>query len=113
MDVPDEVLRRSYDDLNEVNKQLVMVAIACAKVLDSLSSSPKVKEELYQYGVVPLMLRFLRSKHIRLIVPTMGAVQQCADLVFNPNFLLITININCINYNNYYFFVVYFNLYKN
>jgi len=87
MDIPDEILRRSYDDLNEVNKELVRVAIGSAKVLDSLSSSPKIKEELYQHGVVPLMLRFLRSKHNQLIISMTGAVQQCADLVFNPNFL--------------------------
>lgn len=82
MDVPDEVLRRPYDELSEANKELMTVAIGCAKVLDSLSSSPKIKEELRKYGVVRLMSRFLRSKHTQLIVPTMGVVQQCADLVY-------------------------------
>ncbi|TGZ54822.1 Armadillo repeat-containing protein 4 [Temnothorax longispinosus] len=87
MDVPDEVLRRSYDELSEASKELVAVAIGCAKVLDSLGSSPKVKEELRQHGVVRLMSRFLRSKHTQLIVPTMGVVQQCADLnVFREAF---------------------------
>lgn len=82
MDVPNEILRRPYDELSEVNKELVAVAIGCAKVLDSLSSSPKVKEELRKHGVVRLMSRFLRSKHTQLIIPTMGVVQQCADLVY-------------------------------
>ncbi|XP_011152258.1 armadillo repeat-containing protein gudu [Harpegnathos saltator] len=87
MDVPDEVLRRPYDELNETNKELVAVAVGCAKVLDSLSSSPKVKEELRKHGVVRLMSRFLRSRHTQLIVPTMGVVQQCADLnVFREEF---------------------------
>lgn len=82
MNVPDEVLRRPYDELNETNKELVAVAVGCAKVLDSLGSSPKIKEELRKHGVVRLMSRFLRSKHTLLIVPTMGVVQQCADLVY-------------------------------
>ncbi|EFN73929.1 Armadillo repeat-containing protein 4 [Camponotus floridanus] len=87
MDVPNEILRRPYDELSEVNKELVAVAIGCAKVLDSLSSSPKVKEELRKHGVVRLMSRFLRSKHTQLIIPTMGVVQQCADLnVFREAF---------------------------
>ncbi|KYQ50264.1 Armadillo repeat-containing protein 4 [Trachymyrmex zeteki] len=87
MDVPDEVLRRSYDELSEASKELVAVAIGCAKVLDSLGSSPKVKEELRKHGVVRLMSRFLKSKHTQLIVPTMGVVQQCADLnVFREAF---------------------------
>ncbi|KAG5316169.1 ARMC4 protein, partial [Acromyrmex insinuator] len=87
MDVPDEVLRWSYDELSEASKELVAVAIGCAKVLDSLGSSPKVKEELRKYGVVRLMSRFLKSKHTQLIVPTMGIVQQCADLnVFREAF---------------------------
>ncbi|XP_020288030.1 armadillo repeat-containing protein 4 [Pseudomyrmex gracilis] len=87
MDVPDEVLRRSYDELSETSKELVAVAIGCAKVLDSLSSSPKVKEELRKHGVVRLMSRFLRSKHTQLIIPTMGVVQQCADLnIFREEF---------------------------
>lgn len=82
MDVPDDVLRRPFDELSEASKELVAVAIGCAKVLDSLGSSPKVKEELRKHGVVRLMSRFLRSKHTQLIVPTMGVVQQCADLVY-------------------------------
>ncbi|GAB1869896.1 Armadillo repeat-containing protein 4 [Camponotus japonicus] len=87
MDVPNEILRRPYDELSEVNKELVAVAIGCAKVLDSLSSSPKVKEELRKHGVVRLMSRFLKSKHTQLIIPTMGVVQQCADLnVFREAF---------------------------
>lgn len=90
MNVPDEVLRRPYDELNETNKELVAVAIGCAKVLDSLGSSPKVKEELRKHGVVPLMSRFLRSRHTQLIVPTMGVVQQCADLVIPQTWILQT-----------------------
>lgn len=82
MDVPDEVLRRSNNELSEISKELVAVAIGCAKVLDSLGSSPKIKEELREHGVVRLMSRFLRSKHTQLIIPTMGIVQQCADLVY-------------------------------
>ncbi|KAG7212015.1 hypothetical protein KM043_011210 [Ampulex compressa] len=87
MDVPDNVLQRPYNDLSEASKELVSVAIGCAKVLDSASSSPKIKEELRKHGVVKLMARFLKSRHTRLIIPTMGAVQQCADLnVFRQAF---------------------------
>lgn len=81
MDVSDTILRRPYDDLNEINKELVAVAIGCAKVLDSVCSSPKVREELRKHGIVKLMERFLKSKHISLIIPMMGAVQQCANMV--------------------------------
>ncbi|XP_063979778.1 armadillo repeat-containing protein gudu [Diachasmimorpha longicaudata] len=80
MDVPDGVLRRNTEQLNESERQHVAVAIACAKVLDALSSSPKIKEELRKHGVVFFMSRFLQSTHIELVVPIMGAVQQCADL---------------------------------
>ncbi|XP_057332910.1 armadillo repeat-containing protein gudu [Microplitis mediator] len=80
MDVPDNVLRRNSELLNESERQHVAVAIACAKVLNSLSSSPKIKEELRKHGVVFFMSRFLQSTHIELIIPIMGAIQQCADL---------------------------------
>ncbi|XP_029038268.1 armadillo repeat-containing protein gudu isoform X1 [Osmia bicornis bicornis] len=87
MDVPDNILKRPFDDLNETNQELVAVAIGCAKVLDSVSSSPKVKEELYKYGVVKLMERFLKSTCTSLIIPMMGTVQQCAILnVFQKAF---------------------------
>ncbi|XP_003396822.2 armadillo repeat-containing protein gudu isoform X1 [Bombus affinis] len=78
MDVPDSILRTPYNELNETNKELVAVAIGCAKVLDSLSSSPKVRDVLHKFGVVKLMERFLKSHHTSLVVPMMGAVQQCA-----------------------------------
>lgn len=78
MDVPDSILRTSYNELSEINKELVAVAIGCAKVLDSLSSSPKVRDVLHKFGVVKLMERFLKSHHTSLVVPMMGAVQQCA-----------------------------------
>ena len=81
MDVPDTVLQRPSENLNGVDKELMAVAIGCAKVLDSVSSSPKIKEELRRYGVVFLMARFLKSQNTDLIIPMMGAVQQCADLV--------------------------------
>ncbi|XP_012145678.1 armadillo repeat-containing protein gudu isoform X1 [Megachile rotundata] len=80
MDIPDITLKRSYDDLSETNKELLAVAIGCAKVLDSLSSSPKVKEQLHKHGVVKIMERFLKSGHTSLVIPMMGAVQQCATL---------------------------------
>ncbi|XP_015516783.1 armadillo repeat-containing protein gudu [Neodiprion lecontei] len=80
MDVPDSVLRRPLEELKEDECELVAVAIGCAKALDSLSSSPKIKEDLRRQGVVFHMARFLRSCHTQLIIPTMGAVQQCADL---------------------------------
>ncbi|XP_076620021.1 armadillo repeat-containing protein gudu [Colletes latitarsis] len=87
MDVPDTILRRSYDDLNETKKELIAVATACAKVLDSISSSPKVREELRKHGVVKLMERFLKSKHTSLIIPMIGTVQQCASMeVFREAF---------------------------
>ncbi|XP_033214175.1 armadillo repeat-containing protein gudu [Belonocnema kinseyi] len=80
MDIPDTVLQRSPENLNEIDKELMAVAIGCAKVLDSLSSSPKIKEELRKFGVVFLMARYLKSQSVDLIIPMMGAVQQCADL---------------------------------
>ncbi|KAK0080204.1 hypothetical protein PV325_000302 [Microctonus aethiopoides] len=80
MDIPESVLNRNSDQLNESERQDIAVAIACAKVLASLSSSPKIKEELRKHGVVFFMSRFLRSLHIDLIIPIMGAIQQCADL---------------------------------
>lgn len=84
MDVPDDILLTPYNDLNEANKELISVAIGCAKVLDSLSSSPKVKDMLRNYGVVRHMGRFLKSLHTALIIPMMGAVQQCASMVSGP-----------------------------
>ncbi|XP_076248300.1 armadillo repeat-containing protein gudu [Calliopsis andreniformis] len=80
MDIPDNILQRPYENLNEVNRELVNVAIGCAKVLDSLSSSPKITEELRKHGVVKLMERFLKSVHTSLIIPMMGTVQKCAAM---------------------------------
>lgn len=98
MDVSDEVLRRPYNELSEASKELMAVAVGCAKVLDSLSSSPKVKEELRKHGVVRLMSRFLKSRHTHLIIPTMGVVQQCADLVYRKfSGLLINHNITFVH----------------
>lgn len=88
MDVPDDILRQSYANLSEVNKELVDVAIGCAKVLDSLSSSPKVMDELRKHGVVKLMERFLKSVHTSLIIPMMGTVQQCAGMVSDTHMLI-------------------------
>ncbi|KAJ8682386.1 hypothetical protein QAD02_018178 [Eretmocerus hayati] len=79
MDVPDSVLRRKRDDLNESEKELLAVAIGCAKTLNSLSSSPKIQEELRRHGAVFLIARYLKSHTTELIVPTMGAVQRCSD----------------------------------
>lgn len=81
MDVPDIVLQCNLENLNEIDKELMAVAIGCAKVLNSLSSSPKIKEELRKFGVVFLMSRFLKTQNVDLIIPMMGSVQQCADLV--------------------------------
>ncbi|XP_043282082.1 armadillo repeat-containing protein gudu [Venturia canescens] len=80
MDIPDSVLGRELDRLNETERELVAVAIGCAKVLGALSTSPKIKEELRKHGVVFLMARFLRSVHTDLVIAIMGAVQRCADL---------------------------------
>ncbi|KAF3421074.1 hypothetical protein E2986_04965 [Frieseomelitta varia] len=79
MDVPDSILRTMYNELNETNKELVAVAIGCAKVLDSLSSSPKVRVTLHKFGVVKHMERFLKSHHTSLVIPMVGTVQQCAS----------------------------------
>lgn len=81
MDIPDQVLQMPYEKLNSVQRELVAVATASAKVLDSITKSPKVKEELRRNGVVFLMARFLRSQHTELIISMMGAVQQCANMV--------------------------------
>ena len=81
MDVPDTILQRSPENLNEIDKELMAVAVGCAKVLNSLSSSPKIKEELRKFGAVFLINRFLKSQNVDLIIPMMGTVQQCADLV--------------------------------
>ncbi|XP_066593001.1 armadillo repeat-containing protein gudu [Prorops nasuta] len=80
MDIPDNVLRRPYDELSDNNKELLAVAVGCAKVLNSLCSSPKIKLELRKHGAVFLMARFLKSKYTPLITSMMGVVQQCADL---------------------------------
>lgn len=99
MDVPDSILQTPYNNLNEANKELIKVAIACAKVLDSLSSSPKIRELLHNYGVVNHMERFLKSQHISLIIPMIGTIQQCANRV-NDIYLCIYIYYYCyvINY---------------
>lgn len=81
MDIPDSILQTPYNNLNEANKELIRVAIACAKVLDSLSSSPKIRESLHAHGVVNHMERFLKSEHISLIIPMIGTIQQCANRV--------------------------------
>lgn len=81
MDVPDLVVQRPAEELDENERELLAVAIGCAKVLNSLSTSPKIKEELRKHGAVFLIARFLKSRTTELIVPMMGAVQQCADLV--------------------------------
>lgn len=81
MDVPDKVIRKSAESLGEDDKDLLNVAIGGAKVLNSLGSSPKIQEELRKNGVIFLISRFLKSKSTNLIVPMMGAVQQCADSV--------------------------------
>ncbi|KAI4496970.1 hypothetical protein M0802_007918 [Mischocyttarus mexicanus] len=80
MDINDNILHRSYDELNNIQKELIAVAIAGAKVLNSIAVSPKIKIELQKHGVVLLMARFLKSCHTDLIIPIMGTVQQCADL---------------------------------
>lgn len=81
MDVPDSVITRKPEELDESETELLSVGIGCAKVLTSISSSPKIKEELRKHGVVFLIARFLKSEVTELVVPTMGAVQQCADMV--------------------------------
>ena len=88
MDIPDSILRTPYNELNETNKELVAVAIGCAKVLDSLSSSPKVRVTLHKFGVVKHMERFLKSHHTSLVIPMMGTVQQCASEVNEISMLL-------------------------
>ncbi|XP_014206487.1 armadillo repeat-containing protein gudu, partial [Copidosoma floridanum] len=80
MDVPDAVVLRPAKDLDDVEREQLAVAIGCAKLLNSLSSSPKIQEELRKHGVMFLIARFLKSRCTDLIVPLMGAVQQCADL---------------------------------
>lgn len=79
--MPDSVVLQPPENLSDTDKELLSVAIGCAKVLNSLSSSPKIKAELRRHGAVFLIARFLKSSTTELIVPTMGAVQQCADLV--------------------------------
>ncbi|XP_035743717.1 armadillo repeat-containing protein gudu-like isoform X2 [Vespa mandarinia] len=80
MDIPDNVLQRSFDELNNIQKELLRVAVGGARALNSIAKSPKIKAELQKYGVVQHMARFLKSVHTNLIIPIMGTVQQCADL---------------------------------
>jgi hypothetical protein len=89
MDVPNKVVKKRVDDLDESEKELLAVAIGCAKVLNSLSSSPKIKEELRKHGVIFLFARFLKCKITELIVPMMGAVQQCSNLVSGNIYYLL------------------------
>lgn len=91
MDIPDNVLLHSFDELNNVQKELISVAIGGAKVLNSIAKSPKIKAELHKHGVVQLMARFLKSVHTNLIIPIMGTVQQCADLVIYINIIIINL----------------------
>lgn len=88
MNIPDNVLQRSFDELNNIQKELVKVAIGGAKALNSIAKSPKIKAELQRHGVVQLMARFLKSVHTNLIIPIMGTVQQCADLVIFINIVI-------------------------
>lgn len=81
MDVSDSIIKNAPENLNEIQLELMAVAIGCAKVVNSLSSSPKVKEELRKYGVVMLLARYLKSPDPNLIIPLTGVIQQCADLV--------------------------------
>ncbi|KAL2717698.1 armadillo repeat-containing protein gudu isoform X1 [Vespula squamosa] len=80
MDIPDNILHRPFNELNNIQKELIKVTIGGAKVLNSIAKSPKIKAELHKNGVVQLMARFLKSVHTNLIIPIMGTVQQCADL---------------------------------
>ncbi|XP_031788283.1 armadillo repeat-containing protein gudu [Nasonia vitripennis] len=99
MDVPDSVVQRPAEELDENERELLAVAIGCAKVLNSLSSSPKIKEELRKHGAVFLIARFLKSRTTELIVPMMGAVQQCADLkVFRLAFERMEIIIDIVRH---------------
>lgn len=81
MDVPDSVITRKPEELDETELELLNVGIGCAKALNSMTSSPKIKEELRKHGVMFLIARFLKSEVTDLVVPTMGAVQQCSDIV--------------------------------
>lgn len=81
MDVPESVVLRPAEELDANERELLDVAIGCAKLLNSLSKGRKVKEELRKHGVVFLMSRFLKSSTTALVIPTMGAVYQCSDIV--------------------------------
>lgn len=80
-DDPDAAPPRKPKEIDESDRELLAVGIGCAKVLNSISSSPKIKEELRKHGVMFLIARFLKSEITELVVPIMGAVQQCADMV--------------------------------
>ncbi|XP_011498142.1 PREDICTED: armadillo repeat-containing protein 4 [Ceratosolen solmsi marchali] len=99
MDVPNAIVKKRIEDLDDLEKELLAVVIGCAKVLNSLSSSPKIKEELRKHGAIFLFARFLKSKSTELIIPMMGAVQQCSDLkVFRLAFERMDIIIDIVKH---------------
>lgn len=81
------------DQLNDEQKLQINMACTGAQALCSLSDSKPNKETMRKYGLVPLMSRLLKSVHIDLIIPIMGAVQSCSSEVL-LSFLFININLN-------------------
>ncbi|KAL7301246.1 hypothetical protein TKK_0006206 [Trichogramma kaykai] len=81
MDVPESIVWRSPEELDDNEKEMLTVAIGCAKVLNSICTSPKIKEELRKHGAIFLIARYLKSSTTELVIPTMGAVQLCSDVV--------------------------------
>ncbi|XP_014220319.1 armadillo repeat-containing protein gudu [Trichogramma pretiosum] len=80
MDVPESIVWRSPEELDDNEKEMLTVAIGCAKVLNSICTSPKIKEELRKHGAIFLIARYLKSSTTDLVIPTMGAVQLCSDV---------------------------------
>ncbi|CRK87151.1 CLUMA_CG000960, isoform A [Clunio marinus] len=79
LDVPLASLITPRENLTQIQKEQLDMAVAGARALWSLSESRHNKEIMRISGVVPLMARLLKSTHIDVAVPIMGCVQQCAS----------------------------------
>ena len=75
------ILKTPRENLNLDELECLDMARAGARALWSLSESRHNKELMRKSGIVPLMARLLKSIHIDVVIPIMGAIQKCASQV--------------------------------
>ncbi|KAF5307658.1 hypothetical protein FQR65_LT06713 [Abscondita terminalis] len=85
LDVSDHALTTSWDELNDEDRECVLIAKAAARALWSVSQSAKNVHVMMKTGSVTLLARLLKSAHIDVIIPTVGTLSQCAN---NPHYQL-------------------------